>query len=146
MTLYAIDDIGDAFEATRAFLFPFALRRWLTLALVVFFIGGAGAGFQGWFNFDVPVNQPPGPIGGVDIEQFIPTILALAALVVVLTLAFVVIGSIMEFVFVASLREEEVAVRQYFGRYWGKGLRLLGFRIGLSLLTAILVAIPVVTT
>ena len=161
MTLYAIDDIADAFEATRAFLFPFALRRWLTLALVVFFIGGASAGFQGGFNFDLPVNQPTGPVfgpesgagagpisgpavGGANVEQFLPVLLALGALVIVLALVFVVVGSIMEFVFIASLREEKIAVRRFFGRYWGKGLRLLGFRVGLWLLTAAIVALPII--
>lgn len=157
MVLYAVDDISDAYEATRTFLFPFSLRLWLKLALVVFFIGGAslGSGFQG--GFDLPVNQPtgpdfgpiPGPVagpaGGADVEQFLPILLALAALVVILALAFAVVRSIMEFVFVASLHEEAVTIRRYFGRYWGKGLRLLGFRIGLSLLAAAIVAIPVVT-
>ena len=157
MALYAVDNIGDAYEATRAFLFPFSLRRWLKLALVVFFIGGAslGSGFQGNFNADVPVNQPSGPGSGVDtgplagpagnadIEQFVPLILALGALVVILALAFAVVGAIMEFVFVASLREERVTIRRYVGRYWGKGLRLLGFRIGLGLLTAAVVVVPV---
>ena len=147
MSLYAVDNISDAFTATRAFLFPFSLRRWLKLALVVFFIAGAslGSGFQG--GFDAPVNQPTGPdfgpAGGADVEQFVPMILALAALALVLALAFVVISSVMEFVFVAALREEEITVRRYFKRYWGKGLRLLGFRIGLWLLTAAIVAIPV---
>ena len=162
MVLYAVEDIGDAYEATRAFLFPFSLRRWLKLALVVFFIGGAslGSGFQGNFNVDVPSNQPvgpgfgpgsgasagplAGPTGGAAIEQFVPLILALAALAVLLAIAFAVVGSVMEFVFVASLREGDVTVRRYFGRYWAKGLRLLGFRIGLVLLTLAVVAIPVV--
>lgn len=157
MVLYAVDDIGDAYEATRAFLLPFALRRWLKLALVVFFLGGASAGFPGGFDFDVPVNQPtglgplgggPGPVvgpaDGVDIEPFLPVILAVGALVVVLGFAFAVVGSVMEFVFVASLREERVAIGRYFGRYWSKGLRLLGFRIVLALLTVTVVAGPVV--
>lgn len=161
MTLYAIDDITDAFEATRAFLFPFALRRWLALALVVFFIGGASAGFQGGFNVDLPVNQPTGPVfepnpgagagpisgpatGGANVEQFLPVLLALGVLAVVLALAFAVVGSIMEFVFVASLREEKITVRRFFGRYWGKGLRLLSFRVGLWLLTAVIVALPII--
>ncbi|EMA44170.1 DUF7544 domain-containing protein [Halococcus saccharolyticus] len=156
MTLYAVDDVSDAYDVTRRFLFPFTLGRWLKLALVVLFIGGASAGFPAGFDTTVPVDQPTGPefgaepefdagpASGADIEQFLPLILTLAALVVVFVLAFVVIGSIMEFVFVASLTEGDVTVRRYVGRYWGKGLRLLGFRIVLGLLTAAIVAIPVV--
>ena len=157
MSLYAIENIGDAYEATRAFLFPFSLRRWLKLALVVFFVGGAslGSGFQGGFEFDTPVNQPIGPdVGpaagpgggvadGAAIGQFLPLIIGLAALALLIVLAFAVVGSVMEFVLVASLREETVTIRRFVGRYWRKGLRLLGFRVGLWLLTAALVAIPV---
>ena len=157
MSLYAIENIGDAYEATRAFLFPFSLRRWLKLALVVFFVGGAslGSGFQGGFEFDTPVNQPIGPdVGpaagpgggvadGAAIGQFLPLIIGLAALALLIVLAFAVVGSVMEFVLVASLREETVTIRRFVGRYWRKGLRLLGFRVGLWLLTAALVAVPV---
>ena len=157
MSLYAVENIGDAYEATRAFLFPFSLRRWLKLALVVFFVGGAslGSGFQGGFEFDAPVNQPigpdvgpitspvTGPADGAAIGQFLPVVLGLVALVLVLALAFAAIGSVMEFVLVAALREETVSIRRHFGRYWQKGLRLLGFRVGLWLLTAALVAVPV---
>ena len=39
MALHAIDDVGDALDATRAFLFPFDRTKWLKLALVVFFVG-----------------------------------------------------------------------------------------------------------
>ena len=109
MSLYAVENIGDAYEATRAFLFPFSLRRWLKLALVVFFVGGAslGSGFQGGFEFDTPVNQPIGPdVGpaagpgggvadGAAIGQFLPLIIGLAALALLIVLAFAVVGSVM---------------------------------------------------
>ncbi|MBV0924208.1 hypothetical protein KTS45_08330 [Halomicroarcula limicola] len=42
MALHAIDDIGDAIDATQSFLFPVERGTWLRLAFVVFFIGGGG--------------------------------------------------------------------------------------------------------
>ncbi|WP_276270555.1 DUF7544 domain-containing protein [Haloarcula litorea] len=42
MTLHAVDDIGDAIDATKSFVLPFELGTWLRLAFVVFFIGGGG--------------------------------------------------------------------------------------------------------
>ncbi|WP_324756084.1 DUF7544 domain-containing protein [Haloarcula sp. GH36] len=49
MTLHAVDDIDEAIDATKSFLFPFELRQWLRMALVVFFIGG-GSGTGGVQN------------------------------------------------------------------------------------------------
>ncbi|WP_284006894.1 DUF7544 domain-containing protein [Haloarcula pelagica] len=49
MTLHAVDDIDEAIDATKSFLFPFELRQWLRMALVVFFIGG-GTGTGGVQN------------------------------------------------------------------------------------------------
>ena len=44
MSLHAIDDIGDAIDATKAFLTPVSVRKWLKLAFVVLFLGGGGGG------------------------------------------------------------------------------------------------------
>ncbi|MFB6223810.1 MAG: hypothetical protein ABEH86_09100 [Haloarcula sp.] len=46
MALHAVDDIDDAIDATKSFLFPFRKRIWLRLAFVVFFIGGGGSGLS----------------------------------------------------------------------------------------------------
>ena len=135
MALYALDDVDDAYGITRAFLTSIDRTAWLKLAFVVFFVGGAGANFSGT-NFSTgdagtdpgtpPVEEfptfDPGPnfwllVGG----------LVLAAVVVALALFFV--AAVMEFVFVESLRTEVVSIREYWGRYWRKGLSLFGFRL-----------------
>lgn len=155
MSLYAFEAIDDAFEATKEFLWPFDLGRWARLALIVFFVGGAGGGFNpGSFNpasfgggGDGGPGAPGGPgtpgtpgampdIGGPEIA----VILAIVAAVVLLALAFLVIGSIMEFVLVESLRREAVTIRRYWGEHWGKGLRLAGFRLVLGVATFLIVA------
>lgn len=147
MTLYALADIEDAIDATRAFLLPFDRGRWLRLAVVVFFAGGVGGfnplQFSGGGTPSTPDVSGPGPgpgptptpdlpsIGGSELA-IIATIVALVALV---ALAFLLVGSVMEFVFVQSLRAEDVSIRRYWREHWRKGLRLFGFRLALGIVT-----------
>ena len=148
MTLYAFDDIDDAIDATRAFLWPFDLRRWAKLALVVFFIGGFGSGFNPaqWTGNTPPGGggdefpADPGAIPDVDPEV-LAIVLALVGVALLIGLVFAVVGSIMEFVFVESLRRETVSIRRYWGERWGQGLRLFGFRFVLGLLMLAIVAV-----
>lgn len=144
MALHAIDDVGDAIDATREFLFPFELRRWLKLAVVAFFIGG---------GFNLPSGQvggsggtpQPGPgTGGIDIPASLPVdavaiIAIVVAVAVLLALVFGIIGSVMEFVFIESMRNDEVRIRQYWSDRWRQGLRLFGFRVILGLPLLVLV-------
>ena len=63
MTWYAVSAIDDALEATKRFLFPFSWWRWLKLAIVVFFLGGAGGSLNvpsGTGNVDLPSDEGPG--------------------------------------------------------------------------------------
>lgn len=147
MALYAVGAVGDALNATREFLFPFDRSRWLRLALIVFFIGGTGSGFNfqsSGTNVPSPPSTPGGPSGdfGGNPDILIPLLLVIAAIVIVVVLAFVLVGSVMEFVFVEALRSHDVSVRQYFRRYWRQGFRLFGFRLLFGLLTLAVVAIP----
>ena len=149
MTLYAIDAIGDAFDATREFLFPFDRGHWLRLALIVFFVGGTGSGFN--FQASSP-NVPSSPSTpgspssafGVSPDTLVAILLVIAAVVVVFIFAFIFIGSVMEFVFVEALRSDDVSIRRNFRRYWRRGFRLFGFRLLFGLLTLAVIAIPFV--
>ncbi|MEF8807135.1 DUF7544 domain-containing protein [Natronomonas sp.] len=160
MALHAIDDVGDAIDATRAFLFPFDLRRWLKLALVAFFVGGGLNTPSGQFGGSGGPSGSPGPGGGGELPASLPslpveamTLIAVAvAVVVLLALVFGIVGSVMEFVFIESLRNDAVRVRQYWSDRWRQGLRLFGFRvvIGLPLLALVvgwmaLFVLPMVT-
>ena len=141
MALYAVDDVGDAIDVTRAYLFPVDRSRWLRLAVVAFFVAG-GFGLNGPTNAGSSVSSSGSGVS--ELPESIPgevlTILALiAAVVVALLIVLGVIGSIMEFVFVESLRREAVHVRRYGRRYLGAGLRLFVFRLGVFLLAAGLV-------
>ena len=155
MALHAIDDLEDAFEATKAFLWPFDTSRWLKLAIVVFFVGGASGSFPTSgtnFSFDegtfaggeptLPVDL--GPITIADGGDLFALVAVVVAVGILLALLFGIVGSVMEFVLIASLREEEVHVRRYFRAHLGAGLRLFGFRLVLGLLAVLLIAGPIV--
>ena len=136
MTLYALEDLDDALDVTRAFLWPFDRSRWIKLAFVVFFVGGPAANLNS-FQYNVPSDQGPLPGGFSGIGDISPRVwllvggIVLAAILI--GLLFLLIGSIMEFVLIESLRQEEVAIRQYWGERWRQGMRLFGFRIVIGL-------------
>ncbi|QLD89435.1 hypothetical protein HWV07_10495 [Natronomonas salina] len=138
MALHALQEIGDAVDLAREFLFPFDLRRWLKLAVVAFFLGGSSAGFPtGQFDTGgAPPDETPGQVP--DLPSTLPDdlLLIVAAIVaglLLLGLVFAVVGAVMEFVFVESLLSGTVSVRRYWSRRWGQGLRLFGFRFVLGL-------------
>jgi len=152
MSLHAIDDIGDAIDATKSFLLPFAARTWLKLAVVVFFIGGGGGGLNGLQNAGNFGGQDQPTGGGFDQPAFdgsvppvdaLPAeILAVLAVIGVLVLVGFLVGflsNFMEFVFVESLVEREVHIRRYLRENVGNGLRLFAFRLVVSLVSLTLV-------
>ncbi|MFC6942584.1 hypothetical protein ACFQE8_21910 [Salinirubellus sp. GCM10025818] len=154
MPLYALKDLDDALDATRAFPWPVDRSTWIKLAVVVFFVGGPGANLNA-FQYNVPADQgslpgdfPMPPDIGATIWLIIAVVVAAALLI---GLLFLLNGSIMEFVLVESLRREEVTVRQHWGERWRQGARLFGFRLVIGLLVfgsaavaAVLFLLPVV--
>jgi len=141
MTLYALDDVEEAFEATKDFLWPFDLGLWTKLAVVVFFLGSAGGTnpfqFTGSFGSNTGSaveDESFDGFGTISPEEW-AIIGAIVAVIVLLGLLFALVGSVMEFVFVESLRREEVTIRRYWSDRWRQGVRLFGFRVGLGLLT-----------
>jgi hypothetical protein len=161
MSLHAIDDIGDAIDATKAFLTPVSLGQWLKLAFVVLFVGGGGGGgFNQVRSLSNANRGSTGPDSGFELvgplrdvldvalgQTTLPpearTLFAGVGLLVLVAIAGVVLLSLlvgllsnfMEFVFVQSLIEEEVHIRRYFGGNIGNGLRLLGFRLAVKVVS-----------
>lgn len=149
MSLHALDDIGDAIDATKSLLWPFDSGTWFRLAAVVFFIGGAGSGInvpQNLGNFDQQ-PQTGGPTAPPDVFGSTPDIatvlLAVIAVLILLALVHGLLSNFMEFVFIQSLIDREVHVRRYLSENTGNGLRLLGFRLLVNLLS-VLVALVVI--
>jgi MFS family permease len=158
MSLYAAENIDDAYAATRAFLRPFSPGRWAKLALVVFF---AGAGSTApTVNADVPTPAMSPSDTGADVDIGVTALpddaVLIAALVVaaglLVGLVWGLIGSVMDLVLVESLRSHEVTLRRYWGLRWRQGLRLFGFRLAVAVSSLALfggwlalVIVPVVT-
>ncbi|WP_049980905.1 DUF7544 domain-containing protein [Halolamina rubra] len=148
MTLYALQDIDDAIAATRAFLWPFDLGRWVKLAFVAFFLGGTG-GVNPFQFSGSPQGTPTGPTdpgGAPNFRAMIDAISttewlligAVVGAILLIGLAFAFVGAVMEFVFVESLRRERVAIREYWRGWWWQGGRLFGFRLVVGLLSLLL--------
>ena len=139
MSLAAIDGIADALTATREFLFPVETGKWARMAVVAFFVGGAGGtgsiggGGNGGTDSAPASGVPEVVVSDVLIAAFV----AVLGVILLVGLLYAVLGAVMEFVLVESLRQDAVHLRQYVGRYWWPGLRLLGFRVGVGLLTLI---------
>lgn len=136
MALYAIDDLDDAWVATREFLTPLSARRLLALAVIVFFVGGSGSGFSG-SGTGVPAETDAGATASLDAlwtfvaeNALVIGLVGAAALLVVL--AFTFVGALMEFVLVESLRTDEVRFWGYSRAFLGEGLRLFAFRIAIT--------------
>jgi len=144
MVYHALDCLDDAIEATRAFLLPVDRRRWLTLAVVVFFLsGGSGVSsipntsvnVSGEFDLDGLAAQSLPEL----LDQFLPLVVGIAIVFAAVGLLFTLIGSIMEFVLVDSLRSESVAVREAMRTHLRGGLALFVFRIVLGLVVVAVV-------
>ncbi|MFB6069388.1 MAG: hypothetical protein ABEJ76_00055 [Halanaeroarchaeum sp.] len=144
MALHAVDDLTDAFDATRSFLLPFEWGTWLRLALLSLFVASSGGSVTppnvGQFTMDSGTWTGTTP-GGPPPLQFLQAnawiVVALVAVVLLVGLAFAWIGSIFEFAFYESIRREEVHVREYVGRYRSEGTRLFGFRLAFGVATAV---------
>lgn len=139
MALYAINDLNDAWAATREFLLPLSVRRLLVLAVIVFFVGGTGLNIPGGGGTGGPPTETDmGAEPNLDAAWGFVLDNALAigligAAILLLVLAFTFVGALMEFTFIQSLRTDEVRFWGYSRQYFASGLRLFGFRIVLGI-------------
>ena len=154
MPWHAIEAVDDALTATRRFLFPFEFGTWLRLAVIAFFLGGAGTPTN-VFNFGAgdPGGMPgviPDGMPGVPPDVSLPTdgilglLIAIAVIAGLLGLAFAILGAIMQFVLVDAVTAREVHVRRCVRERVGKGLRLFGFQLVVGLVVAAVIATLVV--
>jgi hypothetical protein len=154
MSWYVADAIDRSVERTKKCLLePFDFWKWMKLAIMVLFIGGAGfnGGSGGNYSFDESdiSSVPATPAGATDIIQQIDSWAAanlfeiafvLILLFVFFLLLFTFISSVMEFVFVESLVKNDVRFWEYSRRYLGKGLGLFLLRLLIGLFMLIIIA------
>ncbi|WP_226008278.1 DUF7544 domain-containing protein [Natrinema salinisoli] len=141
MSLHALENIGEAFSVTREFLTPIDVRRWLKLALIVFFVGSGVSFPSAQFNTSTPSAYVPE--SGLPFNAPVNIVTLVVALIVaglILGALLALIGAIMEFVLIESLRTGEVSIRRYWSQRWRQGLRLFGFRIAIGVPMFALVA------
>ncbi|MFC7098928.1 DUF7544 domain-containing protein [Halobaculum marinum] len=140
MPIHAVEDLDDAYRATKALLWPIDRSLWLKLAIVAFFVGGPGAGTNGT-QVSSPVDgggpgTPGGPGQLPPLPQIGPEVFAVVAAVIAVALlvglVLLFVGSVMEFVLIESLRAEDARLGEFWGRRWRQGVRLFGFRFVLS--------------
>jgi hypothetical protein len=153
----AVAALEDARERVAALLWPPAPGRWLRLAVVTFFVGGAGgaSGASGNLQSSLPVSGGGGgaavprlPDGDVDPTS-VPTIetvwrwlAVVAAVVVVAVLLYVLVGSVAEFVLLGAIRDAEVGLLAGLRAYGGLGLRLFLFRVAVVLAALVFAVAP----
>ena len=145
MTWYAIDAVDDAIDATRRFLFPFSLVRWVKLAVIVLFIGGsagnasnapsAGGEFTLPDGFPADGTAPPNGTA-LPGDPFVSPelLLAVAAGIVVLAVLLSIVSTVLEFVFYDALGTNDVLLWGPFKRRFSQGIRLILFQIGVTVL------------
>ncbi|AGB36789.1 DUF7544 domain-containing protein [Natronococcus occultus] len=141
----AVDDLGDAIDATRNFLTPVRAGLWLRLAILALFVGGFGSGAQSALSGDAGpmAEQAPGP-GLEDVpEEALLAVAVAVGFLLLLWLGYAFVAAIMEFVFIESLRSEDVRVRRYSNANVGRGIRLFGFRVALIAVAGVVGATPV---
>ncbi|WP_440955870.1 DUF7544 domain-containing protein [Methanosarcina sp. Mfa9] len=150
MGWYSIDAVDRAFSRTRKALFePFDFWKWAKLALIIFFVGGAGSNFGGNYggsgnNYQASPDEFEDIFPEIDpgqIAEVSGIIIAGIVLVLLLVLVFSYISSVMEFVFVESLVKNEVLFWAYSRKFLGKGFNLLLIRFGIGLVFLLLIGI-----
>jgi hypothetical protein len=145
-TYAALSVLDAAINRTKSLLWPFKLGLWLRIAVISFFVGGTGAGF----NFHAG-GSSPGGVPGVNIlgvgnsllSNVVFNYLLIVAAILIFVLAMWLLGAIFQFVFVDCLRTGEVSLRRYFGPRTGKGFSLFLFQLGLGLIIFLIIAVPV---
>jgi len=149
---YAFAALSDARDATEDLLRPVDRSRWLRLALIALFVGVGGGGVpSGGSNVNVPSGGGGGG-GGVPPDMPAPSlpelgsvaavIVGIVALILLLALVWSLVGAVMEFVLIVGLRDREVSIRDPFGANLRPGLRLFGFRLAVSLVSLLVVGLP----
>lgn len=142
MGWYALEEIDGTLSDVKEFLLPFNLKRWLKLAVIVFFIGASFTSFPGApGDLDPGTTGPDMPDLGIDLA-----VLAVIAVAVVGVIAvFSYLSSVFEFIFYQSLVDDEVKLKDSFGKHYFNGLKLFGFNILVGLVGMATLAVLIVS-
>lgn len=136
MTWHAVEAVDDAITATRRFLFPFSVVRWTKLALLVVFMSvGVNT------NVGVPslpsVETTTVDAGDVvtlaaDLGVDTGTLVAIGAVVVLVSALFTIVALTLRLVFYDALRTNQVRLWTPFTRRFRQAVGLFAFSVGLG--------------
>jgi len=133
MALHAVENVEEAFGVTREFLTPINIRRWLKLALVVFFVGSGVSFPTAQFN----TSTPPGDVSNGELPFSLPV--DVMTLIVARRRRNPLRRAVRADRSDHGVRADRVAphgrgdARRHWRRRWRQGLRLFGFRIAIGL-------------
>jgi len=146
----ALGALEEARERAAALLWPPETGRWLRLAVLTTFAGGAGGAGSAGGNLQssLPATGGTGVLPDLPAPPLDPGALpttgtagrwlaAAVALVLAAVLVYALVGSVAEFAIVGALRDGEVGLRASARRYAGRGFRLFLFRVAVVGLAAV---------
>ena len=154
----AWDAITDAMTKTRQMLFePFDLKKWVKLAIILFFISsgslnfGSSSSSSNFGNFDGSQSDAKldafieEAVSGVSVfmhQYLLYIVLAVLAILLLIAL-FSYISNVMQFVFVESVVKNQVTLKAYIRNNLGNGLRLfiLNWTLGVLFLAALILSL-----
>jgi hypothetical protein len=142
----ALGALEEARGRAAALLWPPDVGRWLRLAVLTAFVGGAGGTGSTGGNLQraLPTTGgtgvlpgPPDLALGPGVLPTTGTAVRLLAVSLVAVLAYALVGSVAEFAIVGALRDGEVGLRASAHRYARRGARLFLFRVAVVGLAAV---------
>ena len=154
--------IGDALTKTRQMLFePFDLKKWLKLAIILFFIGGSGGGGSNFSSYpsgntfgDFDGCSQPGAepdafiseaVSGISasVHQYLWYIVLAALAILLVIVLFSYISNVMQFALVESVVRNRITLKAYIRNNLGNGLQLfiLNWILGIIFLIAIVLSL-----
>ena len=136
---YAFCAIDLAVARTKNILIPVKRGVWLRLALIAFFVGGSFGGFETTLQEN---HSFPQSLTAIDIAGIGPELLTIVAAIIAFGLCYALLSGIFQFIFFDAIREDNIVIRQYFGREIGNGLSYFFFIFAISAVFFILLAIP----
>jgi hypothetical protein len=138
----AVAALEEARERVVALLWPPETGRWLRLAVLTAFVGGAGSAGSAGGNLQSAIPATGG--GGAGVLPDLPAVefgplptpgtlvqwaAVAAAFLLVAALGYALVGAVAEFALVGALRDGDVGLRASARRYAGRGGRLFVFRV-----------------
>jgi len=137
---YAFCAIDQAVARTKNILIPLDRGVWLRLALIAFFVGGSIGGFETAWQEDHSFTRS---MSSIDLSGIGQEYLTIVLAILTFGLMYALLSGIFQFILFDGIRDDNIAIKQYFGKEIGNGLRYFSFILVISLLFFSLLAIPV---